>query len=67
MKKQHHYIKQRGYKVIQTKTMNRWRSMLILNIKHGFDVIDIYTNENGLHKIILEKIYLNNHKAFRHY
>lgn len=55
MKKQHHYIKQRGYKVIQTKTINRWRSMLILNIKHGFDVIDIYTDENGLHKIILEK------------
>jgi hypothetical protein len=35
--------------------MNKWRSMLILNIKCGFDVIDTYTDENGRNKIILEK------------
>ncbi|WP_442600088.1 GNAT family N-acetyltransferase [Neobacillus sp. D3-1R] len=55
MAKQHQYLKEKGYKVVQTKTMNKWRNMLILNIKNGFDVLDTYTDENGLHKIILEK------------
>ncbi|WP_325166705.1 GNAT family N-acetyltransferase [Viridibacillus soli] len=59
MEQQHQYVKEYGYKVIQTKTMNRWRSMLILNIKNGFDVIDAYINEEGLHKIILEKTLLD--------
>lgn len=55
MDKQHQYLKGKGYYVVQTKTMNKWRSMLVLNIKNGFDVVDTYTDENGLHKIILEK------------
>ncbi|MFJ8528141.1 GNAT family N-acetyltransferase [Bacillus sp. NPDC094106] len=55
MEQQHQYLKEHGYKIVQTKTMNRWRSMLILNIKNGFDVMDIYTDNKGLHKIILEK------------
>lgn len=55
MEKQHQYLREKGYSVVQTKTMNRWRSMLILNIKIGFDVMDTYTDEEGLHKIILEK------------
>lgn len=59
MEKQHQYLKENGYSVIQTKTMNKWRSMLVLNIKNGFDVIDTYIDEKGLHKIILEKKLLN--------
>ncbi|GGH88264.1 putative GNAT superfamily acetyltransferase [Pullulanibacillus pueri] len=59
MKKQHHYLKDNGYNVVQTKTMNKWRHMLVLNIKHGFDVIDTYPDEQGLHKIILEKKLFN--------
>jgi predicted GNAT superfamily acetyltransferase len=55
MEKQHQYLKENGYNVVQTKTMNKWRSMLVLNIKNGFDVIDTYVDEKGLHKIILEK------------
>lgn len=55
MKKQHDYLKERGYKVVQTKTMNKWRNMLVLNIKSGFDVVATCTDEKGLHKIILEK------------
>jgi predicted GNAT family acetyltransferase len=55
MEQQHQYLKENGYYIVQTKTMNKWRSMLILNIKSGFDVISTYTNEKGLHKIILEK------------
>lgn len=55
MEKQHQFLKEKGFKLVQTKTMNRWRKMLILNIKHGFDVIETYTDEKGLHKIVLEK------------
>jgi len=59
MEKQHQYLRANGYSVVQTKTMNKWRSMLVLNIKNGFDVIDTYTDEKGLHKIRLEKTLLN--------
>jgi predicted GNAT family acetyltransferase len=59
MEKQHQYLKENGYSVVQTKTMNKWRSMLVLNIKNGFDVINTYTDEKGLHKITLEKRFLN--------
>lgn len=55
MEMQHEYIKRRGYIVVRTKTMNKWRDMLILNIKHGFDVMETYIDEKGMHKIILEK------------
>nr|WP_231868470.1 GNAT family N-acetyltransferase [Fictibacillus phosphorivorans] len=55
MNLQHMYLKEKGYSVVQTKTMNKWRGMLLLNIKSGFDVIETYTNEEGLLKIILEK------------
>ncbi|RTR28505.1 N-acetyltransferase [Robertmurraya yapensis] len=55
MDKQHAYLREKGYKIVRTKTMNKWRNMLILNIKFGFDVIETYTDEKGLHKIILEK------------
>lgn len=55
MNKQHHYLIANGFNLVQTKTMNKWRSMLILNIKSGFDVIETYTDKQGLYKIVLEK------------
>ncbi|WHX42588.1 GNAT family N-acetyltransferase [Mesobacillus sp. AQ2] len=55
MQRQHKHLMEKGYRIIQTKTMNKWRGMLILNIKSGFDIIDTYIDEKGLHKIILEK------------
>jgi ribosomal protein S18 acetylase RimI-like enzyme len=55
MEMQHEYIKEKGYSVARTKTMNKWRDMLILNIKHGFDILETYMDEKGRHKIILEK------------
>ena len=30
MEKQHTYLMNSGYKIVQTKTMNKWRNMLIL-------------------------------------
>ncbi|MEK3731083.1 GNAT family N-acetyltransferase [Paenibacillus sp. FSL M8-0334] len=55
MNEQHRMLKDKGYKKVQTKTKNRWRNMLILNLKHGFDVIGTYTDSLGEPKIILEK------------
>ncbi|BAB04719.1 GNAT family N-acetyltransferase [Halalkalibacterium halodurans] len=55
MERQHDYLRDVGYKVVRTKTMNKWRNMLLLNIKSGFDVIETYIDDKGLHKIVLEK------------
>lgn len=55
MEEQHLYIKDKGYKIVQTKTKNKWRNMLILNIKYGFDVVGIDTDKPSDPKIILEK------------
>ncbi|WP_375162169.1 GNAT family N-acetyltransferase [Fictibacillus sp. WQ 8-8] len=55
MKRQHEWLKREGYHSVQTKTKNKWRSMLILNIKCGFDIIGTYTDSKGELKIILEK------------
>lgn len=55
MNQQHRYLKEKDYKIVQTKTRNKWRNMLVLNIKNGFDVIGTYTDSKGELKIILEK------------
>lgn len=55
MNQQHSYLQEKGYKTIQTKTKNKWRNMLILNIKNGFDVIGTYIDNSGEPKIVLEK------------
>lgn len=52
---QHNWAKTQHYRVIETKTMNRWRQMLLLNIKHGFDVKAVEVERDGVEKIILEK------------
>ncbi|MYL56269.1 GNAT family N-acetyltransferase [Virgibacillus halodenitrificans] len=55
MDQQHLYLIEKGYEIVQTKTKNKWRGMLVLNIKSGFDVIGTYTDSKGEPKIILEK------------
>ncbi len=52
---QHNWCREQGYQRVQTKTLNRWRGMLILNLKQGFDIIGIYVGKDGSPKIILEK------------
>ncbi|MCG1028784.1 GNAT family N-acetyltransferase [Virgibacillus halodenitrificans] len=52
---QHLYLIEKGYEIVQTKTKNKWRGMLVLIIKSGFDVIGTYTDNEGEPKIILEK------------
>jgi GNAT superfamily N-acetyltransferase len=55
MERQHQWCRQKGYQQVRTKTMNQWRSMLLLNIKSGFDIIGVQVGRNGVPKIILEK------------
>lgn len=55
MRRQHEWCKVQGYMVIRTLTKNKWRDMLILNLRHGFDIVGTYTDEKGEPKIILEK------------
>lgn len=59
MEQQHQHLIENGYKAVQTQTKNKWRGMLILNIKSGFDIIGTYTDNEGEPKIILEKKLIN--------
>ncbi|SNR17755.1 GNAT family N-acetyltransferase [Tenacibaculum jejuense] len=54
-KKQEELVKKKGYKKLRTKSMNRFKPMLILNIKNGFDIVQVYTNTSGQQKIVFEK------------
>lgn len=44
-----------GYYKIRTKSMNRYKPMMALNLKNGFDIIQMYTNSMGQTKIVFEK------------
>lgn len=56
MLEQHRVAKEQGFKFVQTKTKNKYREMLVLNIKHGFDVTGVYKKlKEEKHGIILEK------------
>ncbi|AIC92989.1 GNAT family N-acetyltransferase [Shouchella lehensis] len=55
MRNQHAKAKEAGYKIVETKTMNRWRKMLLLNIRFGFNVTAVEESQTGDGKIILQK------------
>ena len=44
-----------GYTVLRTKSMNRFKAMMALNLKNGFDITQVYTNSRGQTKIVFEK------------
>ncbi|MCB0461703.1 MAG: GNAT family N-acetyltransferase [Flavobacteriaceae bacterium] len=48
-------VREKGYVKIRTKSMNRFKPMMILNLKSGFDIKSIYTNSIGQTKIVFEK------------
>ncbi len=52
---QHTFAKEQGYKKLRTKSMNRFKPMMILNLKNGFDITKVYTNDIGQTKVIFEK------------
>jgi len=56
MERQHELAKAEGFKCIRTRTKNKYRSMLILNLRAGFDVVDVYTKAGEKYPgIVLEK------------
>ncbi len=56
MKKQHDLASQMGYKIIRTQTENKFKAMLIFNLKYGFDIVGISKSDSdGRQIIILEK------------
>jgi GNAT superfamily N-acetyltransferase len=55
MERQHAWCRERGYRYVRTKTRNQWRSMLILNLTVGFEIIGIHTGRDGTVKILMEK------------
>ena len=55
MRRQHEWCFRNGFERVRTKTMNRFKPMLILNLKSGFDVAEVYRDRREQIKIILEK------------
>ncbi|KYG59904.1 GNAT family N-acetyltransferase [Planococcus maritimus] len=55
MRRQHEDLKGMGFEIVRTKTMNKWRGMLLLNIQTGFDVLETEVDSRGQLKIVLEK------------
>lgn len=52
---QHAWCRENGYEVVETKTMNSWPAMLVLNIQNGFEIIGIEKNSSGNEKILMRK------------
>lgn len=55
MYRQHDWCRKKGFKIVQTKTKNSFKPMLILNIKNGFDIIELQRTDRNEIKIVLEK------------
>ena len=55
MRRQHDWCVRKGFETIRTKTKNCFKSMLILNIKNGFDIIEVYKSAQNELKLVLEK------------
>lgn len=53
---QEEWCRRNNYKKIQTKIQNRWKSMLILNLKQGYKIVGFEPGLEDQEKIILEKI-----------
>ena len=43
------------YSKMRTKSMNRFKPMMILNLKNGFNIVQVYTNDIGQTKVVFEK------------
>ena len=54
MRRQHDWCRQQQYHTIRTQTYNQWRAMLILNLRHGFDIIGTVQGTHGL-TLVMEK------------
>ena len=57
---QEEWVIDKGFKILQTKSMNRFKPMMILNLKNGFDITKFYTNSKSQTIIVFEKVLKNN-------
>ena len=55
MRRQHAWCRANGYRTVRTLTTNRWRDMLILDLRHGFEIVGTYTDRRGEPRLILER------------
>lgn len=55
MTQQHEYLKEKGYRSVETKTSNNFKEMICLNIKSGFSILGTVINSSGKLRIILRK------------
>lgn len=55
MEEQHRWLREQGYSQVTTETFNRYRPMLLLNIRAGFDVVGTRTTLKGETQIVLRK------------
>lgn len=55
MVNQHEWCRKNAYSLIQTKSQNRFKAMLMLNIKNGFEIVGTDLNDLDGPKILLEK------------
>ena len=53
--KQEFWAKENHFKKLRTKSMNRFKPMMILNLKNGFNIISVYTNDSDQTKVVFEK------------
>lgn len=56
MTHQHEWANNEGFKFITTETENKFKTMLVLNLKMGFDIQGIYQSSAGNLRIMLKKI-----------
>jgi len=52
---QEQWAKENGFTKLRTKSMNRFKAMMILNLKNGFNITNVYTNARGQTKVVFEK------------
>jgi len=50
MTKQHEWLRKHGDKIVTTQTKNKWRAMLLLNLRHGFDTSERLRTKKGNRK-----------------
>lgn len=53
---QHDWCKQKGFKKIETRTLNKFVDMLRLNLKFGFQIAGTLSSSGDKLKIIMEKL-----------
>jgi len=53
--KQEQWAKSNHFLKLRTKSMNHFKPMMILNLKNGFNIISVYTNDSNQTKVVFEK------------